>query len=83
MEVTHSLLGWIGVIEAYNEFAFVHLGEILVQHGCFGMSDVEITARLRRETSHYLAWDGVLEAQRERRSRFGARTRFHDFGIKE
>jgi hypothetical protein len=61
IEVTHSLLGGVGVIETDNQFSLIHPGKVLVEDGCFSMTDVKITTRLRRESSDNLPFDGIWQ----------------------
>lgn len=62
---SYPLFAWIRVVKADDQLAFVHLGKVLVEHGGFGMTDVEVTARLGREAGDDLAHLGTIETESE------------------
>ena len=73
----YSLFGRVCVIETNDQLSLVHLCEVLIKHRSLGMTDVKVTAGLRRETSDDFADFGVLEAQGEGRGGFS----FLRFGL--
>ena len=56
----YSLLGRVCVIETNDQLSLVHLREVLIKHRSLGMTDVKVTAGLRRETSDNLAFFRAL-----------------------
>ena len=55
LDVFHVLLGGVGVVEAQVADASVGGRDAEVQANSFGVSDVEISVRLRREAGLYTA----------------------------
>ena len=46
------LLRGVGIIEPNDQFALVVLSKVLVEHGRFGVTNVKVSRRLRRESCH-------------------------------
>ena len=63
---THPFFCRVGVIKSNQQLALVHLGKVLIQHCRLGVSDVQVTARLRWEASDDLALLRILQPERER-----------------
>ena len=57
--ITHALLARVGVIEANDKLALVHLGKVRVEQGRLCVANVQIATGLRREAGNDLALDGI------------------------
>lgn len=82
MHCTDSLLAGVSVIEADDQLAMVHFGEVLVEHRSLGVSDVEVTAGLGWEAGHNLSVFRIHQPERETSGGFG-RSSFASFGGSE
>lgn len=63
--MTYPLFARISVVKADDQLSLVHLGKVLVEHGCLGMTDVEVTAGLGREAGNDLAHLGTFKTESE------------------
>mmetsp|Transcript_49248 Transcript_49248/g.79813 ORF Transcript_49248/g.79813 Transcript_49248/m.79813 type:complete len:246 (-) Transcript_49248:365-1102(-) len=61
----HLLLAWVRVVESQDQLALVVASIVVVEHGCLGMPNVQVSARLRGEARDNLAlnsaWQQSLE----------------------
>jgi hypothetical protein len=65
IQPSYPLFCWVGIIEPDEKFSFVHLGKVLVQNRRFGVSNVEVAARLGREPCHDLTLLRALKSEGE------------------
>ena len=65
---THALLRGVSVIEPNKKPAVVHPREILVEHCCLGMANVQVATGFGRETGYNFAFDRIGETESERGS---------------
>lgn len=62
----YPLLCWVSIIESNEHLSLVHLRKILVQHCSFGMTDMEVTTRLGRESCDHLSLLCTLKTKSKR-----------------
>lgn len=62
---SYLLLARIGVIKPNDELAVIHLSEVFVEKGSFGMADMQVPRWLGRETRNDMAVDGIVESKSE------------------
>lgn len=63
--MTHALFGRVCIIKTDNKFSIIHFCKVLIQNGSFGVSNMQITAGLRREARNDLPIDRILKSKGE------------------
>ena len=53
--IAYLLLRGISVIKANDKFPFIHLGKVLIEQRSLGVTNMQVTTRLRREPSDHLS----------------------------